>query len=252
MHDSKTRVEVRVIAAGGKFLGNDIGGAEVTVRDAATGELVASGRVRGDSGVTGDIMGQPRTWGTPVPVAQSSVLAFHLEIDQPRLLDVSAYGPLGSLQSARRVTVQQWVAPGMDLCGEQGLQVVIPGQLVEIVEPATHTQLSAPGPVTLRANVGMMCGCPLADSTPGSPAPWPEHDFSVTALVYELADGPPRLLDRVHLPYAGTPSQFQATWTMPAAGFYEIMVVARQKATSNTGVDRSTVFCLPPTPPPAG
>jgi hypothetical protein len=46
----KTTIEVRAIAAGGKFLGDDIGGAEVTVRDAGTGELVASGRVRGDSG----------------------------------------------------------------------------------------------------------------------------------------------------------------------------------------------------------
>jgi hypothetical protein len=191
-----------------------------------------------------------RPWGTPVPVAQSSVFAFEMEIGQPRLLDVAAYGPLGSLQSARRATVQQWVAPGMHLTGEHGLQIVIPGQLVEIVEPATHTQLSAPGPVTLRANVGMMCGCPLAEPAPGKPAPWPQHDFTVTALVYELADGPPRLLDTVHLRYAGTPSQFQATWTMPAYGFYEVMVVARQKATSNTGVDRSTVFALAPTPPP--
>jgi len=68
----KTTIEVRVIAAGGKFLGNDIGGAEVSVRDAVTGEWVASGRVRGDSGVTGDIIAS-RPWGTPVPVAQSSV-----------------------------------------------------------------------------------------------------------------------------------------------------------------------------------
>jgi hypothetical protein len=246
---TKTTIEVRVIAAGGKFLGNDIGGAEVTVRDAVTGALVASGRVIGDSGVTSEIMGS-RPWGTPVPVAQSSVFAFSIDLDQPRLLDVAAYGPLGSLQSARRVTVQQWVAPGVDLRGEQGLQVVIPGQLVEIVEPATHTQLSAPGAVTIRANVGMMCGCPLTDPAPNAPAPWPQQDFTVTALVYVLADGPPKLVDTVALPYAGTPSQFQATWTMPAAGFYEIMVVARQKATSNTGVDRSTVFCLPPSSPP--
>jgi hypothetical protein len=246
----KTTIEVRVIAAGGKFLGNDIGGAEVSVRDAVTGEWIASGRVRGDSGVTGEIMAS-RLWGTPVPVAQSSVFTVHLELDQPRLLDIAAYGPLGSLQSARRATIQQWVAPGMDLRGEQGVQIVIPGQLVEIVEPATHTGLSAPGPVTIRANVGMMCGCPLSDPEPTAPAPWPQEDFTVTALVYELAEGPPRLVDTVPLPYAGTPSQFQAEWTLPAAGFYEIMVVARQNATSNTGVDRSTVFCLPPSSAPA-
>ena len=241
-----TVVEVRVIAAGGKFLGNDIGGAEVTVRDAVTGAFVASGRVCGDSGNTDEIMEVPRLWGTPVPVEQSSVFAFTLQLDQPRLLDIAAYGPLGSLQSARRATVQQWVAPGMDLRGEMGVQIVIPGQLVEIVEPATHTQLSAPGPVTLRANVGMMCGCPITDA-----APWPEAGFTVTALVYELFDGAPQLVDTVPLPYAGTASQFQAEWTMAAAGFYEIVVVARQNATANTGVDRSTVFCLPPSSPPA-
>jgi hypothetical protein len=33
---------------------------------------------------------------------------------------------------------------------------------------------------------------------------------------------------------------------MPAVGFYEIVVVARETGTSNTGVDRSTVFTLPP------
>ena len=249
----QTTVEVRAIAAGGKFLGNDIGGAEITVRDAATGELVASGRVRGGSGVTGEIMGQPRDWGTPVPVDQSSVLSFQLDLVQPRLLEIAACGPLGSLQSARRTTVQQWVAPGMDLAGAQGVQVVIPGQLVEIVEPPTHTQLAAPGPVTIRANVAMMCGCPITDPDGGQAAVWPQGDFTVTALVYVLADeNPAQLQEVVPLGYAGTPSRFQATWTMPGPGFYEIAVVARQAGTSNTGVDRTTVFSPPPTPPASG
>jgi hypothetical protein len=243
----QTTVEVRAIAAGGKFLGNDIGGAEITVHDAVTGELVAHRRVRGGSGVTGEIMGQPRDWGTPVPVDQSSVMTVVMHLNEPRLLDITAYGPLGSLQSARRASVQQWVAPGMDLTGEQGVQVVIPGQLVEIVEPPTHTQLSAPGPVTLRANVAMMCGCPITESQPNAPAVWPQEDFTVTALVYVLnGDEPAELAATVPMSYAGTTSQFQASWTMPAAGFYEIAVVARQNATSNTGVDRTTVFCLPP------
>jgi hypothetical protein len=245
----QTTVEVRAIAAGGKFLGNDIGGAEITVHDAMTGERVASGRVRGGSGVTSEIMNQPRDWGVPVPVDQSSVLSFTMDLVQPRLLDISAYGPLGSLQSARRATVQQWVAPGMELTGEQGVQVVIAGQLVEIVEPPTHTQLAAPGPVALRANVAMMCGCPLTSPDGGQPAVWPQGGFTVTALVYVLADeNPPRLQQVVPLAYAGAPSRFQAEWTMPEAGFYEIVVVARQNGTLNTGVDRTTVFSLPPSP----
>ncbi|HEX8906509.1 MAG TPA: hypothetical protein VF771_16785, partial [Longimicrobiaceae bacterium] len=134
--------------------------------------------------------------------------------------------------------------------GEQGVQVVIPGQLVEIVEPPTHTQLATPGPVTIRANVAMMCGCPITTPESGQPAVWPASDFTVTALVYVLTgDDPVELQQAVPLAYAGTPSQFQGTWTMPARGFYEIAVVARQNGSSNTGLDRTTVFSLPPAPP---
>jgi hypothetical protein len=45
-----TKLTVRVIARDGKFLGDDIGGALITVRDFHTGELLASGRTHGGSG----------------------------------------------------------------------------------------------------------------------------------------------------------------------------------------------------------
>jgi len=232
----QTTVEVRAIAAGGKFLGNDIGGAEITVRDATTGEWIAGGRVRGDSGVTGEIMDQPRDWGTPVPVDQSSVFTLTLDLVQPRLLEISAHGPLGSLQSARRVTVQQWVAPGMDLTGIQGVQIVIPGQLVEIVDPPTHTQLSAPGPVTIHANVAMMCGCPME---PGGI--WDSTTFQISERIslesQEIAEVPLR--------YAGQPSQFSGAWTLSEPGFYEAVIYAYQPINGNTGMGRVTFF-LPP------
>lgn len=250
----KTNVEVRVIAAGGKFLGNDIGGAEVMVHDALTGALVAHGRVIGGSGDVATIMGQPRRWGTPVPIDQDpSVLRFALDLAQPRLLDIAAVGPLGSLQSARRATVQQWVAPGFDLTGLHGVQVVIPGQLVEIVAPATHTQLKSPGPVEIVANVAMMCGCPITQPIPTTNPPtpaqiawWPVAQFEVTAIVYELASGAPVEVHRGRMEYAGVPSRFHAVWTMPRPGYYEIAVVARDRQGANTGVDRSTVFSPPP------
>ena len=47
---TNTRITVRVQARGGKFLGDDIGGAVVTIRDAMTGELFATGTTAGDSG----------------------------------------------------------------------------------------------------------------------------------------------------------------------------------------------------------
>jgi len=42
MPGTPTKITVRVIARDGKFLGDDIGGALVTIRDAHTGELLAS------------------------------------------------------------------------------------------------------------------------------------------------------------------------------------------------------------------
>jgi hypothetical protein len=45
-----TRLTVRVQARGGKFLGDDIGGAVVMLRDAQTGELLATGTTAGGSG----------------------------------------------------------------------------------------------------------------------------------------------------------------------------------------------------------
>ena len=47
---TETRITVRVQARGGKFLGDDIGGVVVTIRDAMTGELFATGTTAGDSG----------------------------------------------------------------------------------------------------------------------------------------------------------------------------------------------------------
>jgi hypothetical protein len=238
-----THMDVRVIAAGGKFLGNDIGGAEVTVRDAVTGELVAHGRVRGDSGGN-DIMGHPRTWGTPVPVQDSSVFRVKVPLDQPRLFDLSAFGPLGSLQSARRVTVQQWLAPGMDLTGELGVQIVIPGQLVEIISPATHDNLHAAGPVQIVANVAMMCGCPITRETPGQTAWWPEQRFDVVAYPYLVSGTVPVALEQVRLRWEAT-SRFALDWPLAAGyGYYEVFVVCRDRQNNNMGVDRATFFCV--------
>lgn len=40
----KTPITVRAQARGGKFLADDIGGSEVTLRDAGTGRLLVAGR----------------------------------------------------------------------------------------------------------------------------------------------------------------------------------------------------------------
>jgi len=46
----ETALTIRVQARGGKFLGDDVGGASVVVRNALTSEVLATGVTRGDSG----------------------------------------------------------------------------------------------------------------------------------------------------------------------------------------------------------
>ena len=66
MATTPTSITVRVIAKDGKFLGADIGGSLVTIRDVMTGELLAKGYTTGDSGNTTEIMNTPRSVATSI------------------------------------------------------------------------------------------------------------------------------------------------------------------------------------------
>jgi hypothetical protein len=108
----KTAITVRVQARGGKFLADDIGGAEVTVRDFRTGELLGGGLVQGtDSGtlttelapsasqsavVTPEGSGKAPLIQWLVPGPATSVLVVELPLRRPTLLAVAAHGPLGT------------------------------------------------------------------------------------------------------------------------------------------------------------
>jgi hypothetical protein len=96
----------------------------------------------------------------------------------------------------------------------------------------------APLSIALRANVTMMCGCPI-----GPTFPWHPEDYQVQATIHDPADG------RHVVPLAfddaapdGAPSQFVGSWTASASGIYEVVVTAHQPVHANTGADRVTVI----------
>src|SRR3979409_1920700 len=64
-----TTLTVRVIARDGKFLGDDIGGAYITVRDALTKRLLVEGATSGGSGPNGcdGVMCVKLRRGEPLP-----------------------------------------------------------------------------------------------------------------------------------------------------------------------------------------
>jgi hypothetical protein len=240
-----TRIDVRVIAKGGKYLGDDIGGALVTIEDVRTGELLKHGPTAGGSGPE-KLMSVRVTQSEVLPVEGASLFTASLDLDEPRLIRVTAYGPLAAQQSANTASLTQWVCPGKDV----GFLLEIPGLVVQILNPPTHfLPETPPAHLEIRANVTMMCGCPIGRQ------PWDPSLFEVSATVkggdaYSFTL--PLRFD-ADAPY-GAPSQFRGMWTIPqnASGqpqIYAITVCAFQPLTGNTGADKATLIVpVPPTP----
>lgn len=236
--ETSTRLAVRVIAKGGKFLGDDVGGARVTVRDLATGALLASGIVSGGSGDTGGIMTTPRSRATPIPVSGASSFDVTLAISEPTRVEITAEGPGGGLQSTARVSGTYWLLPGHDMTDGDGVLLELPGLLVQVMEPATHSALGTlPQTVPLVANVTMMCGCPIATA-----GPWPASEFDVTATIRRAGE----VVVTVPLSFTDTTSRFAGEWTATEPGFYVADVTATQHGTTNTGAGRVTFFATMP------
>jgi hypothetical protein len=242
---------VRVQAKGGKFLADDIGGAEVTIRDARTGRWLGGGRVQGtDSGtlqrayVPSASLSAVVTPGNPpvvqwlVPGPTTSGLTVELPLTHPTLLEIEAYGPLGGLQSAQRVVTRAWAVPGQPITQGPGFVVELPGLVVQVQQPPTHLEYSVPTPVSFVVNVTMMCGCPI-----GSGVAWIPSDFTVTAAVERIGSGAPPAT--VIFSMLQDPSIFHGSFDMKAPGFYQAAITAVQKSTGNTGTGTVTFFTKP-------
>jgi hypothetical protein len=247
-----TKVCVRVMARDGKFLGDDIGGASITIRDAHTKELLARGTTRGGSGVNGPggVMCARLRRGEPLPTTDASSYTADLKLERPRRVEVTAYGPLGVPRSANTVSATQWVYPGRDIVDGDGFLLELPGLIVQIVSPATDSKAKSLSGLRIQAHVAMMCGCPIdyksdkanvvCPEQPADQQPWLPNEFEVAAIIGGT-NGAPTTIPLQFVDAAGTPGQFAGKWEQPLAGAHEITVYAYQKTTGNTGVDTATI-----------
>lgn len=228
----ETRVVVRVLSKDAKFVGTSMGGMRITLRDAHSGEVLARGVTRGGTGDTGRIM--HTDGGRRVRLADESAAAFaaRLDLERPRLVEAEAYGPLAQPQAAHRVASTQWVVPGRDVAVGDGWVLELPGFVVDVLAPPAHRKLSgAVEHVAVRANVTMMCGCPIE---PGGL--WDADRLRVAAIV---SHGGERI-DEVELSYAGQTSQFSGEVAVAGPGVYDVAVYAYDPGNGNTGLDRTT------------
>ena len=256
----QTQIAVRVIAKDGKFLGDDIGGSYVTVRDAMTREILAQGKTSGGSGLNGKggVMCVALRRGQPLPTAEASQFLATLDLTAPRQIEVSAYGPLAARGSANTASATQWVFPGKDITAGDGFLLELPGLICQIVNPPTHFATGSLKELCIRANVAMMCGCPIEPKSGvtrnccdlcDDEQPWLPHEFEVMAIVQSGGQTVDQVkLDFVPIPPAPTAGQFEGVWkTIPEnGGVFEITVYAYQKANGNTGVDVATLVIGPP------
>jgi hypothetical protein len=153
----RTRITVRVKTKDAKFLGSSMGGALVTLRDARTRELLASGRTTGSTGDTERIMKRSNTARDVISDETSACFRTELDLAEPRLVEITAYGPLAQTQSALQCSAQQWILPGKHMDQGDAFMLELPGLAVAIFHPPAHSRVSASeGSLELRANVIMM------------------------------------------------------------------------------------------------
>lgn len=232
-----TEVRVHVIARGGRYVGDDIGGALVTVRDAHTGEFLASGLTRGGSGVP-DLMTLERARTTPLPTESASVFTTTLRLAEPRLVEIEAVGPPAAQGAENRVTSTEWILPQTFAPEGNRFTLEIAGLNVDVLSPPTHflPQRKPPMTIPVRANVTMMCGCPISPMTD-----WKPEDFRVV-MVVKRPDGKQDVADLKFDANApdGAPSQFVTEYEATLPGIYEATVMAHQKGFGNSGSDRVT------------
>ncbi len=225
-----TKLVVHVKARDAKFIGTSMGGALVVVKDAETGAILAEGITTGGTGNTTKIMREP--WQRGVNLSDASAAKFEttLDLKKPTFVTISATGPLAQRQSAATSSTQIWLIPGKHIEGD-GVLLEIPGFAVNIISPQTSEGFksgAAGATISIRANVVMMCGCPIT-----SGGLWNADQYEVSALVTH--DG--QITQTVALKISEKANTFAGELLATEKGMYEITVYAYDAQSGNTGVD---------------
>ena len=171
-----TKIVIRAKAKDAKFIGSSVGGVLIVVKDAKTQQVLARGKTTGGTGDTDRIMKEPLTRGKTLSDENTAGYETTLDLNEPLLVTIEAYSPLNNALQNILVTKQIWLIPGVDITGD-GIILEIPGFIVDLVSPLALQKYSA-GSLAIKANVVMMCGCPI---TPGGL--WNADNYQVKAVI---------------------------------------------------------------------
>lgn len=222
----ETRLLVRAVSYDAKIIGTNVGGAQITIRDAESGAVLASGTQLGSTGSTERIMTMPRERGGVVYDTEGAggYLAT-LRLERATRVEVTAEGPLGTPQATQRTSTTMWLIPGKDVLGE-GLVLVLHGFAIRLESPMPKGVFAPGEPIGVRAHVEMLCGCPL---TPGGL--WDSNLIEITARLLDNGEA----VAEVPLEYLGERSKFGGALAAPSTGDFELEVVASDPERANFG-----------------
>lgn len=217
-----TRVVVRAASHDAKLLHDGVGGARITIRDAATSQVLDEGIQTGGSGDTELIMRTPRERGVAVyDTDGAAAYVAELMLDGPTDLIIEVEGPLGIPHAVQRATTTATVLPGRHVEGD-GIVLVLRGFIVEIVEAAPLGDSE----LRVQARIRMVCGCPIE---PGGLWDSDEYDFRAQVFV----DG--EIVAEEPMAFSGETSIFGATIPTPAADAV-LRVTAADDVAGNYGL----------------
>lgn len=221
-----TKVMVRVTAHDAKIIGSGVGGARVSIREAATGRVLAEGIQQGATGDTRRIMIEPRARGATVyDTEKAAGFLATLDLAEPTRVEIVAAGPLGTPHAMQRASKTMLLVPGKDVIGE-GIVIELLGFTVVVESPTEGASVNAGEEFEVRANVTMLCGCP---TEPGGL--WNADDIEIVATIRREG----HLLTTVPLTFAGTRNLYSAMVSVPVPGPIEIEVLAMDPGKANFG-----------------
>jgi hypothetical protein len=150
-----TKIMVRAISRDAKVIGTKVGGARITIRDLATGAILAEGIQKGGTGDTDLIMVRPRRRGSQI-YDQPGTAGFlvTLMLKRPTVVEVTAEGPLNTPQSTQIASKTLLLVPGQDVLGD-GILLEIHGFTVEVLTPAEEDSLAVGQELEVRATITM-------------------------------------------------------------------------------------------------
>ena len=246
LNDPKpTTILVRVVAHGAMVLGREVGGARVTIADAVTKQILASGIQQGEAGDQNQIMRTPHIMEEPLYSSRPSAsYSATLELQKPTLVEVVAEGPLAYPASMRRAAKTILLIPGQDLAGD-GIVLQLYGYIVQIEHPKPGESLIAKDDVKLRASIRTLSGSPVR--------PYGDWDSRKIRLYGELLVGD-RIIERLQMFYSQDTRGFEAPFFVPpqkeAPDGITLRVTAIDPATGNVGSGEANYSVLSERLPP--